>query len=151
MNRLTIPFTMLAVLALAACAATTPPRDDLDLRLQAATAAFGGNFDYLMVGSAGRLGDTLFVNFTRVTGASKMAQALAQRLAPGASRPVRILVTGADTAKTVQVILDALDLQGERRLPHLELLYLGEPAREDRVRRAVKSHGAHFRFAPYRG
>jgi len=138
-------------LLLGACAATTAPRDDLDLRLQAASAAFGGSFDYLMVGSAGRLGDSLFVNFTRLTGPSKMARALARRLAPGASRPVRILVTGADTAKTVRVIFDALELQGERRLPHLEFLYLGEPAWAARVRRAVERRGARFRFAPYRG
>ncbi len=146
--------TLLRALVLATlvagCSAVRPPTDDRDLRLEAASNAFGGRFDYLVVESSGPLADHLLAAGGVLATTSPMARQLARRLAPAAHRPVRMLVTGWDAENTARVVLAALRLQ-RSRLPHLELLYLGEPADQDRLRRAVENVGGRFRFAPFRG
>jgi hypothetical protein len=136
---------------LGGCAATQAPPDDTDLRLQAASHAFGGRYEYLVVRSAGTLGDSLFRNVTGITGPSQMARDLATRMAPAENAPVRVLVTGADPAKTLQVIRDAFGFHATGGLPGLEFLFLGEPADEDEVRALVQRAGGRMRFAPFEG
>lgn len=137
---------LLLVGPLAGCLATKPV-DDADLRLQAASAAFGGDYEYLIVGSAGKLADEAFIAISRATGPSAMARDLGTRIAPARDRPVRVMVTGADGKKTLQVIEDAFSLH--ERLPHLEFLFLGEPGDAPRVREIVEGAGATFHFAPF--
>ena len=137
-----------ASIALAGCAAQRAP--DLDPRIEAATAAFGGPFDYVYVPSEGRLADEAFVVMSRVAGPRKIARDLASLMATAETQPVRVLVTGPAGAKTLRVVMDALSFYEGRRIPHLELLYLGEPTHEAVLAPEVAKVGAVLRFAPYR-
>ena len=136
-----------ASIALAGCATPRPP--DLDPRIEAATAAFGGRFDYVYVPSEGRLADEAFVVMSRVAGPRKIARDLASLMATAETQPVRVLVTGPAGVKTLRVVMDALSFYEGRRIPHLELLYLGEPAHEAMLAREIAKVGAVLRFAPY--
>ena len=155
MNRRTAPpragpwtaLALVASIALAGCATSRPP--DLDPRLEAATAAFGGKFDYVYVPSEGRLSDEAFLAMSRVAGPQKVARDLATLMAPAETEPVRIMVTGPNRKKTLQVVLDAFSYFEGRRIPELELLYLGAPTYQALIAREVAAVGGRFRFAPY--
>ena len=137
-----------ASIALAGCATQKAP--DQDPRIEAATAAFGGSFDYMYVPSEGRLADEAFVVMSRVAGPRKLARDLASLMAAAETEPVRVMVTGPAGEKTLRVVMDALSLYEGRRIPYLELLYLGEPAHEAVLARELAKVGAVLRFAPYR-
>lgn len=136
-----------ASIALAGCAAFQPP--DLDPRLDAATAAFGGTFDYVYVPSEGRLADEAFLAMSRVSGPQAIARDLATLMAPSETEPVRVMVTGPNALKTLQVALDALSFFEGRQVPGLELLYLGPPTHEALLAREITEIGGSLRFAPY--
>ena len=137
-----------ASIALAGCVTTRPP--DLDPRLEAASAAFGGRYDYVYVPTKGRLADEAFLAMSRVSGPQKIARDLATLMAKAETQPVRIMVTGPEEEKTLQVVLDALSFYEGRQVPHLELLYLGDPTHEALIAREVSKVGGKLRFAPYR-
>ena len=136
-----------ASIAIAGCVTARPP--DLDPRLEAATAAFGGRFDYVYVPGGGRLADEAFLAMSRVAGPQKIARDLATLMAPAETRQVRVLVTGPTPAKTLRVVVDALSFFEGRKIPHLELLYLGHPSHEAQIARAVSEVGGEFRFVAY--
>ena len=136
-----------ALVALSGCASKRPP--DLDPRIEAATAAFGGRFDYVYVPSEGRLADEAFLAMSRVAGPREIARDLATLMAPAETESVRVLVTGPSDPKTLQVVLDALTFFEGRRIPYLELLYLGEPSVEALLTRELSEVGAVLRFTPY--
>ena len=137
-----------ASITLAGCASNRPP-PDLKPRVDAATAAFGGPFDYLYVPSEGRLSDEAFLAMARVAGPRQISRELASKMAPAETEEVRILVTGPSVEKTLQVIFDALTFYEGRRIPRLEVLYLGEPSYEALLARELSKVGATLRFAPY--
>ena len=134
-------------IALAGCVTARPP--DLDPRLEAATAAFGGKFSYVYVPSDGRLSDQAFLAMSRVAGPQKIARDLASLMAPAETEPVRVMVTGPNEEKTLQVVLGALSFYEGRQIPKLELLYLGSPTYEARLAREISQIGGVLRFAPY--
>ena len=138
-----------ASVVLAGCASTTVPPSDRGPRLAAAKEAFGGRFDYLYVPSKGKLADEASLVMSRVAGPGDLARDLASSMAPAETQPVRLMVTGRSGEKTLQVVLDALSFHQGRRLPYLEVLYLGEPSHEARLAREFAAIGATFRFAPY--
>ena len=140
--------TLIATLV-AGCAATRKPPYDLDLRLQAATSAFGGKFDYLFVKSSGQVADQAFITMSKATGPSDMARALGTRFAQAEKQQVRILVTGPSSPKVAQVIVDALSFHQGRQLPMLEILFLGAPETRAEIEAAARSVGARFAFAPF--
>ena len=136
-----------ASIALAGCVTARLP--DLDPRLETATAAFGGRFDYVYVPSDGRLADEAFLAMSRVAGPRKVARDLATLMAKAETQAVRVMVTGPAEDKTLQVILDALTFFEGRQIPHLELLYLGDPSYEALLARELSKVGGELRFAPY--
>ena len=136
-----------ASIALAGC--VTAPQVDESLRVDAATAAFGGGFKYKYVPSHGRLADEAFLAMSRVAGPQQDARDIATLMAPAETEPVRIMVTGPNEEKTLRVILDALSFYEGRQIPELELLYLGASTHEARLAREVAEVGGVFRFAPY--
>ena len=138
---------LVASVALSGCVTSRPP--DLDPRIEAATAAFGGRFDYVYVPSEGRLADEAFIVISRVAGPRKIARDLASLMATAETQPVRVMVTGPAGPKTLRVVMDALSFYEGRRIPHLELLYLGEPIHEAVLAREISNVGAVLRFAPY--
>ena len=138
---------LVASVALSGCVTSRPP--DLDPRIEAATAAFGGRFDYVYVPSEGRLADEAFVVISRVAGPRKIARDLASLMATAETETVRVMVTGPAGPKTLRVVMDALSFYEGRRIPHLELLYLGEPTHEAVLAREISNVGAVLRFAPY--
>ena len=133
-------------MTLAGCAAK--PRD-LNPRLAAATAAFGGRFDHMYIPSGGRLSNEAFLAMSRVAGPQKLARDLASFIAPAETEPIRVLVTGPSHEKTLEVVLGALSFYQGRQVPYLELLYLGDPSYETRLAKEVAAVGAVLRFAPY--
>ena len=137
-----------ASIALAGCVTARPP--DLDPRLQAASAAFGGQYDYVYVPTKGRLADEAFLAMSRVSGPQKIARDLATLMVTAETQPVRIMVTGPEEEKTLRVVLDALSFYEGRQIPHLELLYLEDPTHEALIAREVSKVGGKLRFAPYR-
>ena len=139
----------IAVLALIACAGQTTNQSDSDLRLQAADHAFGGRFEYFIVHPAGAWTDQAAVGLADLFGRSTLAESLAARMAPATANPVRLLVTGANADKTLQVIIQAFDLIDEVTLPRLELLYLGVARHESTVRERAERAGARMRFAVF--
>ena len=143
------PLVWLLASVLTGCTGFVAPAADYDLRLEAASHAFGGGFDYLFVHSAGPIADDAFIRMSDLAGPSTLSRQLAARLAPGASHSLRMMVSGPNPEKTVRVILDALDIHRGTRLPHLELMYLGESEFAPHVQRAVESIGAKFRFASF--
>ena len=142
-----LALALAASVALAGCVTARPP--DLDPRLDAASAAFGGGFDYVYVPSDGRLADEAFLAMSRVAGPQKIARDLATLMATAETQSVRVMVTGPSKQKTVQVVLDALSFYEGRQIPHLELLFLGEPTHEALLAREVSEVGGVLRFAPY--
>ena len=136
-----------ASIALAGCVTARPP--DLDPRLEAASAAFGGRYDYVYVPTKGRLADEAFLAMSRVSGPQKIARDLATLMAKAETQPVRIMVTGPEEEKTLRVVLDALSFYEGRQIPLLELLYLGDPTHEALIAREVSKVGGKLRFAPY--
>ena len=136
-----------ASIALAGCVTARPP--DLDPRLEAASAAFGGRYDYVYVPTEGRLADEAFLALSRVSGPQKIARDLATLMVKAETQPVRIMVTGPEEEKTLRVVLDALSFYEGRQIPHLELLYLGDPTHEALIAREVSKVGGKLRFAPY--
>ena len=143
-----IALALAASIALAGCATAGPP--DLDPRLEVATAAFGGRFEYVYVPSKGRLADEAFLAMSRVAGPQKIARDLATLMAKAETQTVRVMVTGPEEEKTQQVVLDALSFYEGRQIPYLELLYLGDPPQETRLARAISEVGAVLRLAPFR-
>jgi hypothetical protein len=144
-----VPLISMAVALGAGCAVNKTEPDDSDLRLQAASHAFGGRYDYLIVKTAGEVADRAFIEYSRTTGTSDLAKKLAARLAPAENEPVRLMVTGQNSEKTLQVILDALAAYRGRRLPHLQFLYLGEPGYAPRIESAILELGGSFHFTPF--
>ena len=142
-----VALALAASVALAGCASTTPV--DLNPRVEAATAAFGGGFEYLYVPSDGRLADQAFLAMSRVAGPRQISRDLATMIAPAETEPVRVMVTGPSGEKTVKVVLDALTYYEGRKIPHLEVLYLGNPSYEAVLARELDKVGAKLRFAPY--
>ena len=142
---------LLATVTLIGCTGAYKPADDTDLRLQAASHAFGGRFEYLVVHSAGKLADGVVKGIGGILGPSQTARDLATRLIDAQKGTLRILVTGADPARTMTVIRDAFSFHAKNRLPGLEFLFLGEPAQEADVRSLVEGVGGTMRFAPFEG
>ena len=141
-------FALVASFAVGGCANDQPP--DLEPRIEAARAAFGGRFEYMYVPSEGRLADEAFLAMSRVAGPRKITLDLITIMAPAETQPVRVMVTGPASEKTLQVVLDALSSYEGRRIPHLELLYLGEPAHEALIARKLSEVGGVLHFAPWR-
>ena len=94
-----LALALAASVALAGCVTARPP--DLDPRLDAASAAFGGGFDYVYVPSDGRLADEAFLAMSRVAGPQKIARDLATLMATAETQSVRVMVTGPSKQKTV--------------------------------------------------
>jgi len=140
---------LLSLLLLVACAGTRAPVDDSDLRLQAASKAFGGRYDYLIVTADGLWADQAAVEMSRVIGPNQLSRDLASRLLQAAAHPVRILVSGHNRQKTLQVIRDAFSFTQGQRLTQLEFLFLGNPDDAQKLRPLVEAVGGRFRFAAF--
>lgn len=144
-------FLLALALSISACASTRPPTNDTDLRLQAANHFFGGRYEYLVIHSAGEFADSLHIQSTQFSGPSTMARDLSRQLAQAQDSKLRIMVSGADSGKTLAVIQGAFALNSGRQLPGLEFLFLGEPKDEAAVRDMVEAVGGVMRFAPFEG
>ena len=134
---------------LSACAATQAPIDDSDLRLQAASQAFGGPYDYLIVPASGPWADSAVVSAGQIFGPNQLSRDLATRLLKAATGPVRMLVSGHNRQKTLQVIRGAFSLIHRHDLGQLEFLFLGHAGDAPVVRQLVTAVGGHFRFADF--
>ena len=140
---------LLAALLLGACAGGGAPRlNDSDARIKLAGQTFGGRFDYLYIPTEGEVQDAAFVTTSKLS-RSDLSRELATRLAPAELRPVRILVTGPATDKTIRVIEDALSFHRDGGLPYLEFLYIGDTSSAAFIEPLVRAKGGTFRHTPY--
>ena len=134
------------------CGATVKEATETDPLVTAAAAAFGTDFDYMVVEPDSKLGDTLFVGFF---GGGPIQSDLSRELfirlvqAEGEGKP--FLVTGPRSEKTALVIIQALNRSPEKSLPDLELLYMGDEEYVDGIQEAVDRVGGSLRFAAYPG
>jgi predicted small secreted protein len=136
---------------LAGCGATVKQAEEISPRVEAATAAFGPGFDYMIVEPDSKLGDTLFVGFFGGVISSDLSRQLFVRMATAAEEGKPFLVTGERGEKTAQVINQALFRAPDNSMPDLELLYLGEEQYVEGIEESVKRVGGTMRFAPYPG
>lgn len=139
-----------AVLA-TGCATQIKEAEQANPRVEAANAAFGPGFDYFIVEKGGKLADKMFVTLFKTGAESDLSRKLYARLAPAESKPTRLMVTGENSDKTAQVIIEALSFAPKNGLPNLELLYLGDQKHVQSIEEAVKRVGGQLRFAPYPG
>lgn len=140
-----------AAALLSGCGATVKEATEINPRVEAATAAFGPGFDYMIVESGSRLADTMFVGFFNPGKESDLSRNLFKRIAKAESEGKRFMVTGERAEKTAHVVIEALSLSPENGLPKLELLYLGDQKFAQGIEESVKRVGGKFRFAPYAG
>lgn len=136
---------------LSGCGATIKEASELNPRVEAATAAFGPGFEYMIIESGSKLADTMFVGFFRTGAASDLSRNLFNRIAKAESERTRFMVTGENAEKTAHVIIEALSVSPENGLPKLELLYLGDQQYAQGIEEAVRRVGGQMRFAPYPG
>lgn len=136
---------------LTGCATQVKQEGATNPRVEAAKNAFGPGFDYMIVESGSRFSDTFFVGLFKSGPSSDLARDLATRLAAAELKPTRFMVSGANSEKTAQVIIQALSFHVKDGLPKLELLYLGEQTVVPGIEEAVKRVGGKMRFAPYPG
>jgi len=129
----------------------TPMDTRSNPRVEAATAAFGPGFDYMIVGSGTLLADTLFVNFFQPGNESDLSRQLFNQIVKAESEKKPFMVTGERARKTAFIIIEALSLAPENGLPNLELLYLGDEEYVRGIEESVKRVGGKMRFAPYAG
>ncbi len=148
-RRLWLLLPVLGSVFLCACTATRAPIDDSDLRLQAASHAFGGHYDYLIVTASGRWKDQAALGVGRILGPNQLSRDLATRLLKAAKSPVRILVSGHNRQKTLRVIQDAFSFVRRQRLAQLEFLFLGHADDAEAVRRMVGQVGGRYRFKAF--
>ncbi len=139
------------VFLLTGCATQIKEGGDTGPRVEAAKAAFGPGFEYMIVEKGGKFADKMFVTLFRTGAESDLSRKLYARLAPAESKPTRFMVTGENAEKTAQVIIEALSFAPKNGLPNLELLYLGEQKHVQGIEEAVKRVGGQLRFAPYPG
>ncbi len=136
---------------LAGCGATIKESTEMNPRVEAATAAFGPGFDYMIIEPDSKLGDAIFVGFFRAAPSSDLSRHLFNRIAKAESEGTPFLVTGPRGEKTALVIIQALSRAPENGLPKLELLYLGDEQYVQGIEESVKRVGGKMRFAPYPG
>lgn len=156
MKRIKQTLTLFAALAttvalLSGCGATLTETKELNPRVEAASAAFGPGFEYMIVESGNALEDAMFINFFRPGQESDMSRTLYKRIAKAESERTRFMVSGENSRKTSHVIIEALSLAPENGLPNLELLYLGDQQFAQGIEESVKRVGGQFRSAPYPG
>lgn len=140
-----------ALVLVTGCAAQIKEAQDTDPRIEAAKAAFGPGFDYMIVEKGGKFADKMFVTLFKTGAESDLSRKLYARLVPAESKPTRFMVTGENAEKTAQVIIEALSFAPKNGLPKLELLYLGDQKHVQGIEEAVKRVGGQLRFAPYPG
>lgn len=141
-----------AAALLTGCGATIKQADTVDPRVEAAKAAFGPGFEYMIINRGGAVADTLFVNyFGNSSATSDLARQLYNRIVQAENEGKRFMVTGDPAEKTAFVIIQALSFAPKDSLPDLELLYLGDEQFVQGIRESVIRVGGELRFAPYAG
>ncbi len=136
---------------LAACGATIKQTEEMNPRVEAATAAFGPGFGYMIVGSGNALEDAMFVGLFKPGQPSDMSRQLHRRLVEAESKGMPFMVSGENSEKTAHVIIEALSISSENGLPDLELLYLGDQQYVQGIEESVRRVGGTLRSAPYPG
>lgn len=140
-----------AIVLVTGCATQIKEAEDTNARVEAAKAAFGPGFDYMIIEKGGTFADKMFVTLFKTGAESDLSRKLFARLAPAESKPTRFMVTGENAEKTAQVVIEALSFAPKNGLPNLELLYLGEQQHKQGIEEAVRRVGGQLRFAPYPG
>lgn len=137
---------------LSGCGATIKEAgEEMNPRVEAAVAAFGPGFDYMIIEPDSRLSDALFVNFFSAAPTSDLSRQLFNQIVKAESKGIPFLVTGPRGEKTALTIIHALSRSPENGLPKLELLYLGDEQYVQGIQESVKRVGGKMRFAPYPG
>ena len=137
--------------ALLAGCATINQAKEMPPRVEAANAAFGPGFDYMIVERGNVVTDTVFIGLFDTPFVSDLSRELYIRMVQAEAAGKRFMVTGENAAKTAQVTIEALFRAEDDSLPNLELLYLGEEQYVPGIEDAVKRVGGKMRFAPYSG
>ena len=139
---------MLGLLAtLLSC--TGVPRSGFKAGFDQATEYFGDQFEFYYVPSAGWIADREFVKLSPRGQPSADAHRLAALLREGETRLTRIAVYCPSSAKMAAIVDNAIYLNRDRQMPHLELLYLGEASFGHTLHQPLEAVGARlYQSAP---
>ena len=143
-----ILYAGIALMLCAGCATTKGiNKDDQEIAFRHAWDAYGDSEDFnvIIVPSHGAAADAAFIAQSERDGPSWFARQLAQTLSLGATENTKVAVYGSNSAKTAQVIKDALSLN-KGQLQQLELLYIGDPRFSDEIKGAAAQKGITYRF-----
>ncbi len=155
MKRIRQTLTLIVALStgalLAGCGATIEQSEEINPRVEAASAAFGPGFGYMIVGSGNALEDILFVGLFKPGQPSDMSRQLYKRLVEAESKGQPFMVSGENSRKTSHVIIEALSIAPENSLPNLQLLYLGDQQYVQGIEESVRRVGGTLKSAPYPG
>ena len=151
--KLTVAAVMTGAL-LAGCGATIKQADEaaeMNPRVEAAVAAFGPGFDYMIIETDSALADAMFVGVFKPGQVSDLSRRLHKQIFESWSQGKRFMVTGARSRKTAHVIIEALSLAPDDSLTDLELLYLGDQEFVQGIEESVRRVGGTLKSAPYPG
>ena len=143
------PLIGLSLIVFIFCSACAKPAQPDPLALVGAKH-FGAKqtFFVFSVPSFGEQDDATFIKRSKTYGAAPVAKQLAALLAKGETTELRVVVGGDSSKKTTQVLLDAVDINKERSLGGLVLLFIGQHEDAKRVKPVLNEKLATFYFLP---
>lgn len=107
----------------------------------------GRGFTFFHVASFGLIRDQQYLQGRRDgPGSRDLAAQLAEVLGQGAEQDILVVLGGACSEKTLDVLTEALDLLGERTLGRLEMVFLGEARHGQVLATRLQTLGAHYEF-----
>ena len=142
----------LALTALTGCARAPTFEEglfDRDARVSRYRVKYSNPYDLVYIRSKGEATNVVVLTFIRSGVGTGNSWMLGDILKDRSGREASLLVTGADNALTAETLLDALGRLGGKRLDGAELVYIGSPAYEAKLRAAVNATGATFIFVQF--
>lgn len=103
-------------------------------------------FSLMVVESDGAVADATFVSLSK-NKPSKQSKQLARLLRQAANKPVKLVAAGESSLKTAEVLRAALKIVQGRKLPHLEVVFIGNPVHRERLEEMTRAVQGEFHFA----
>ena len=129
--------------------ASIPQDQDAQARITVAAKSWGDEFHFFYIPSSGGMADSTFIAMSKSSGPSAMVKQLVSELVKGTNSNYKLAVSGPSSVKTYQVIKDAFVLLNEKKLNHLDFMYVGAESNKEEIKSLVESAGATFVFTAY--
>ena len=139
-----LKFFLISILV-TGCASTPPSVTQEDVASKAA-ALLGNKYLVFYVPARGLAFDAEFIALSKTVGPSEMATRLARIISEASDTEVKVAVGGPRSAKTSVVIQDAINLNSEKTLNMLHLVFVGDATEAQKTGRIVESVRAQYDF-----